>query len=225
MKPLPKKHIILAITLGIITTITIAWCLEIMWANNYGSLNKNFRAELLLSEHHTQRVRWQQGSGRFMVWWDYYDPSINVYIVADGAVLPPSQEVDWSQVPSEVLSLCPYATITRTDFLMGWPKVALSYGKQEWTTNTMDHGIELNWNNRTYWLPLKPYWPGFLIDTAIYSSIWFGILIFPTTFRHHLRTHQNRCTTCGYNLHNLKSNRCPECGTKINRKKLSTKKQ
>jgi len=215
MKPFPTKRIILAVILGLITTVTVTWGIVIMWNNGYGSWGESFRAELLVSEHRVQTVRWQRGSGTIWVWCDYYDPTINAYIVADGTIFAPSQIVDWSQVPSEVLSLCPYTKFTRVEFLRGWPKVALSCGIQGTTIDAMDHGIELDWNDQKYWLPLKPYWPGFIIDAAIYGTIWLGIFIIPGRLQHYLRERKNRCTTCGYNLHNLKSNRCPECGTTV----------
>jgi rubrerythrin len=65
-------------------------------------------------------------------------------------------------------------------------------------------------------LPLKPLWPGMLINVACFTAAWFTLLfaarrLITHTIRLH-RTRHNRCPACAYSLAGVTTNRCPECG-------------
>ncbi len=64
-------------------------------------------------------------------------------------------------------------------------------------------------------LPLRPIWPGILINTLFYAALWSLPFIprFARQIRGHLRTKHHRCPTCNYDLRNLPTTTCPECGT------------
>jgi len=74
-------------------------------------------------------------------------------------------------------------------------------------------------------LPLRPIFPGFLVNTLFYASIWFGIFFGVATLRRFIRKKRGRCVKCSYDLRGaplpspsgrgaggegLKG--CPECG-------------
>ena len=62
------------------------------------------------------------------------------------------------------------------------------------------------------YLPLRPLWAGFILNTLVYavavSLIWFG----PGLFLRTMRAQRGRCPTCGYDLRHRFDMGCPECG-------------
>lgn len=62
-------------------------------------------------------------------------------------------------------------------------------------------------------LPLKPLFPGFYIDTALYASFWWAALFF-RPFRRSRRIARGLCPACAYSLKGLPPDptKCPECG-------------
>ena len=63
-------------------------------------------------------------------------------------------------------------------------------------------------------LPLRPIFPGFLLNTLFYAVVVGAILALPLTFiplRRRLRARRGRCPKCNYDLAGLEGP-CPECG-------------
>jgi hypothetical protein len=66
-------------------------------------------------------------------------------------------------------------------------------------------------------LPLAcwPLWPGFAIDTAIFSAGWSLPVLLPVgyrTARRRFRVSRGMCGACGYDLKGSPGGVCPECG-------------
>ena len=61
-------------------------------------------------------------------------------------------------------------------------------------------------------LPLRPIFPGFLIDTLFYGAIWFGLLFGFGAARRGLRKRRGLCPMCAYDLRGDLDTGCPECG-------------
>jgi len=61
-------------------------------------------------------------------------------------------------------------------------------------------------------LPLRPIWPGFLLDTGFYGVLWavpfFGLPL----LKQSRRKRKGRCPNCAYDLKRDFQSGCPECG-------------
>ncbi len=75
-------------------------------------------------------------------------------------------------------------------------------------TPLMDH-VE------NYYLPLKPTWPGFVVNTALYGGIPWLLFCGPFILRRYRRRKRGQCVKCGYPIG--KSNVCTECGFALKR--------
>jgi hypothetical protein len=73
----------------------------------------------------------------------------------------------------------------------------------------------------TRMLPLRPLWPGFLIDVVLYASIWLATIFGVTSARRLIRIRRGTCPRCGYDLRGQRMDHgqnvraatgCPECG-------------
>ena len=61
-------------------------------------------------------------------------------------------------------------------------------------------------------IPYRPLWPGFAINTIIYATILWLLTLGPFTARRMIRSKRGRCIKCGYDLRGNIENGCPECG-------------
>jgi hypothetical protein len=113
----------------------------------------------------------------------------------------------------------------------GWPFRAfwLEY-EQHYATNTTDiaetrihGGIRVKFNDPTsVWyapppsptaLPYRPVWPGLILDTLFFASLWAALLYIPRAARRSLRRRRGLCPACAYDLRATPaSSPCPECG-------------
>lgn len=66
-------------------------------------------------------------------------------------------------------------------------------------------------------IPLTPIGVGCVVDVAFWSSITIVAWSGQRAIRRRCRCAMNRCSTCGYSLHNLSDPRCPECGAVVRR--------
>jgi len=62
-------------------------------------------------------------------------------------------------------------------------------------------------------LPLRPMWPGFVVNTLFYAAIVWLIFLAPFQLRRASRTRRGRCSACGYPIG--ASPVCTECGAAI----------
>lgn len=68
-------------------------------------------------------------------------------------------------------------------------------------------------------LPLMPLWPGFVVNTAIFSLVPFTLFGVPKRVRWYKRSKRGQCLACGYPRNGLPPEApCPECGAAPNGK-------
>lgn len=61
-------------------------------------------------------------------------------------------------------------------------------------------------------LPLRPIWPGVLIDTGFYAGLWAMLFVGVSLLRMHRRRRRGQCPRCSYDLRHGLEHGCPECG-------------
>jgi hypothetical protein len=104
----------------------------------------------------------------------------------------------------------------------GWPARALS-STVDWTHPSVPlrHACVLEFASlaealdlgfSTIVLPLRPYFPGLLLDTTLFSTLWFLVLFAPRSIRRNRRLRHGLCPLCAYDLQGQPSPGCPECG-------------
>ncbi len=95
-----------------------------------------------------------------------------------------------------------------THVLSGLP--ARSMSGEAW-----DAGQLPKWSNLfvdSGWIPLRPIWPGFAVNTIFYAAILWLLIPGPFALRRVLRVRHGQCLACGYDLAHGEHDRCPECG-------------
>lgn len=65
---------------------------------------------------------------------------------------------------------------------------------------------------RWRFLPLRPIWPGLVIDIVFWTGALWLSLLGVRTCRHWTRRRRGACPACGYVLRGLDDDGCPECG-------------
>jgi hypothetical protein len=65
-------------------------------------------------------------------------------------------------------------------------------------------------------LPVLPLFPGFVVDTALYSLVWYLLIFTPPQLyragRRRFRVSKGLCSACAYDLKGAANGPCPECG-------------
>jgi hypothetical protein len=106
-----------------------------------------------------------------------------------------------------------------TDIWSGWPADAMGYtlefGAAPYAVRgalTPPHRLipKDGLVRDSHLLPLVPLWPGFVIDTLVYTALCWLLFFSPFTLRRIIRIRRGRCPACGYDMRGLDA--CPECG-------------
>ena len=66
-----------------------------------------------------------------------------------------------------------------------------------------------------YPLPLRPVWPGFVLNSLLYAASLWLLISGPFTLRRMIRRKRGLCPKCAYDLRGTDHAACPECGTAI----------
>jgi hypothetical protein len=69
------------------------------------------------------------------------------------------------------------------------------------------------------WLPLRPIWPGFAVNTLFYAGILWLLFAAPFALRRRRRIKRGLCPACAYPVGD--SEVCTECGKPVRRKAVS----
>lgn len=111
-----------------------------------------------------------------------------------------------------------YVKAFLVDESAGWPALAMS-GNQfmsekypGWRIPNRTLALLATPGSQRQALPLRPIWPGFLIDTFFYAALWLGMIVGLGAARRTLRTRRGLCPMCKYDLRGCNEPGCPECG-------------
>ncbi len=61
-------------------------------------------------------------------------------------------------------------------------------------------------------LPLRPIWPGLVVNTVIYAVFLWALSRLPFAVQRYVRVRRGLCPACGYDLRHGEHEACPECG-------------
>ncbi len=61
-------------------------------------------------------------------------------------------------------------------------------------------------------VPVRPFWPGFAVNTIFYAAILWLLIPGPFALRRFVRVKRGRCPACAYDLRHGEHDACPECG-------------
>ena len=79
---------------------------------------------------------------------------------------------------------------------------------------------EISVQDANRYLPLKPVWEGFALNTAFYATILWLLIPGPFVLRRFIRMKRGRCVKCGYPMGG--SGVCSECGAALPSPKVVT---
>jgi hypothetical protein len=124
---------------------------------------------------------------------------------------PPPGGMTWDNLPRVEIMDC-----------RGWPAAAacaqidLGDGKEQPTSHD-GLMIESSIGRCHRWLdyrvlPLKPIWPGFVINTMFYAAVLWLLFAAPGFVRRRLRARRGQCPACGYQIAPGTGHVCSECG-------------
>lgn len=100
----------------------------------------------------------------------------------------------------------------------GWPFRALQFERERdlWTQSPPVFSGAIVFSDRPTGvvLALRPLFPGFVLDVAIYAAGVFSLVLTAVAVRGALSKRAEQCSSCGYDRGGLEASaNCPECGT------------
>jgi len=98
----------------------------------------------------------------------------------------------------------------------GWEGPTYRYeghpARTAWTIGIVPPRNLLAFTDDWKFLPIRPIWPGFAVNTLLYAALLWLLMPGPFVLRRHIRVKCGRCPKCGYDLRGKHDVGCPECG-------------
>lgn len=239
-KPIPPIVVrgAAAVVLGVATTVAVAWSLALLVDESQRTAplsNRGFRTDLAKhviptpprspqqeGTHFVQVVRYRRAGTDIVEVWPVWseDPDSPAYESTHALVEGTSfaaemkEKFDRREAP---------AALWRAD---GWPLPVFSAEawwesySSNWVWKVVGGELVGSQSVRpregVRILPLQPIWSGFVVNTVVYSSVWYAIfsLFWYREMRCSLRRRRGQCVRCGYKLL-TEQTRCSECGEQV----------
>ena len=156
---------------------------------------------------------------------DDYSPA-ELDLMYEGSVLIPFLP-PWSDAATIEKPLEPMSNHIGMELGEGWPYISMTgqyvvlvggkVATVEYLRFIIPNGQTLStlspYYARAY--TLKPYWPGFIVNTIFYGMLLWLLIPGPFVFRRFLRARRGHCLKCAYDLRGVDHEACPECGKEI----------
>lgn len=235
-------RIMILLTLGLLTTVAISWCLALMDISDrrdFVSYTWSGSRPAAITQPHrvadVVTVRVHQSRGRCFIRTRAQGGVSGIKINA----LP--RKYQWVDSPplhlipaccqQEAMPWCfgtPWPGRSTTDGRIvtasGWPLLALSSRSRSLSAQRLqgDIGIVLSrqraiagYERVKCVLPLRPIWLGLIVNSLLFAAAWWPVLWVIDRLRARHRRYQCRCASCGYSRIGIPSALpCPECGEK-----------
>lgn len=107
---------------------------------------------------------------------------------------------------------------------VGWPCLALQWHEMRFhrADSYMNIGLQARFpawlpvrSNGGYggeWIPLRPVWPGLVVNSVVYAVACCGVVAGLFALRRAGRRQRGLCPRCAYDLRGDMAGGCPECG-------------
>ncbi len=126
------------------------------------------------------------------------------------------RDIHYSPRDLTVSSIAHYGWPMHSSQIRRRPRDALRALRGPSPVSSFDAGLPLgsmSGPNGAFSLPLRPAWPGFAVNAAIYAGVCWMLLMVMGVAARWRRRRRGRCVACGYDVGGLAS--CPECGASV----------
>jgi len=242
-------RILLCLILGAVTTVAVAWGLAVFGKQELARSKSIIHEEYYAFLHDgpgRERIGFQStrvAEDKMAAWeatnavWEL--AMIRACVVAQTSEWPEEIPADWQL---RVSAMPGFATDNANLYVFeryGWPclgiEATIEFGGDPVGAEVfggIDYTSEITPSIHLHdvrFLPIRPVWPGFLIDTLFYGGIWLGLFFGVGAARRGVRRRRGRCVRCGYDLRGQRQESphpqplsrgergtsgggCPECG-------------
>ena len=226
-------RVVIALALGVTATVVVAWKFsrEAIYQRTQAP-TRTWNAVRSGNSYWVYHVR--RGTGWFQIDSNYSSQDLpdSDLITVDRRLRAPS----WSKA-AMALSDDPDSIMDKEgayfswrDTASGWPMLAMRFRERTAsksglggnrnlisTTVTIQYGHPITDRFGLHnILPLRPVWPGFVVNTLLFTMPAYLVLVIvgagTAMLRRSRRRRRGMCTACGYDLAGLNGGRCPECG-------------
>ena len=204
--------LVLFLLLGAIVNVGVAWGL-ILWMPIAGYESDPPTTHWPISVP----SEWPAPNNDYQVWgygWDMVNPNFVTPFINLDTVKPGTIEIFTNPgFPDEIYSLALWTSGLPARSMRAEHRYANAPWERRWAWHKP---AELSWIHAQMdrLVPLRPIWPGFAINTIIYTAILL-MLFAPFTARRMIRRNRGLCIKCGYDLGYAEHEVCPECGAGV----------
>jgi hypothetical protein len=215
------RQTILFLVLGAIVNVAVAWAIAIADPDLQETMDGRSPTKLnqqgwVLESWFAERM---DGFGKTVFGSTWLRKTIN-RPHAEGPLRPDDVLPDWLglSTPPDGFTKGTSDWERLVAILDGWPLRSMmhvgyvDFKKEELiSTDAIDLGVNAKGDNM--FLPLRPLFPGFLVNTFFYAGVLAALFFAPGRIRRTLRHRRGRCVKCNYDRRGNPDAPCPECGT------------